>query len=196
MATWADGLLTGQLPERQRRYAELTSDDHHVTWRIRNLLPDPVAVQAVADAWRARRPASVLPDPRLVPQPQQSEESHRARLLATIAADRPTPHLAIDASSMMSSVQPVFVHDGDVHLAEGRYHQAVACYRRALSDDATRVAAWTGLSLARQRTADAVEAAIWRNHPEFVHALYSTLVTRGGEPPCPEELARWLAGAR
>lgn len=196
MAIWADGLFAGQLPERQHRYAELASDDHYVMWRIRNLRPDPAAVQTVADAWRAGRPAPVLPDPRLAPQPEQFVQSSRARLIAAVAADRSAPHLAADAPS----AQPAPVHngavqDGDVHLADGRYDQAAAGYRRALSDDAASMAAWTGLALARQRAADTAEATIWRTHPELVHALYCTLATRSGDPPSPEELARWLAAA-
>ncbi|MDQ4033515.1 MAG: HEXXH motif domain-containing protein [Actinomycetota bacterium] len=196
MATWADRLLAGQLPEHQHRYAELASDDHYVMWRIRNLRPDPAAVQAVADAWRAGRSAPALPDPRLVPQPEQFMQSSRARLLAAVAADRSAQHLTTHAPSITSSAQPAPVHDGDVHLADGRYGQAAASYRRALSDDAASMAAWSGLSLARQRIADAAEATIWRTHPELVHALYHALATDSGEPPSPEKLARWLAAAR
>jgi HEXXH motif-containing protein len=196
MATWADGLLAGKLPERQHRYAELASDDHHVTWRIRNLRPDPAAVQTVVDAWRAGRPARALPDPRLAPQPQQSVQGSRARLLAAVAADRPAQHLATDTPSAQPA--PEYdgdVHDGDVHLVGGRYDQAAAGYRKALADDAASMAAWTGLSLARQRAADTAEATIWRTHPELVRALYCTLATQSGDPPSPEELARWLATA-
>ncbi|MGH3778591.1 MAG: HEXXH motif domain-containing protein [Pseudonocardiaceae bacterium] len=196
MTTWADGLLAGQLPERQRRYAELASDDHHITWRISNLRPDPAAVQTVVDAWRAGRPAPVLPDPLLAPQPQQSVQSGRARLLATVAADRSAQDLVTDAPSAQPAPEhDGDVHDGDVHLAEGRYDLAAAGYRRALSNDTASVAAWTGLSLARQRVADTAEATIWRTQPELIRALYWTLATQSGDPPSPEELARWLAAA-
>lgn len=197
MATWADGLLTGQLPERQLGHAELASDDHHVTWRIRNLRPDPAAMQSVVDAWRAGRPAPVLPDPCLEPQPERFVQSSRARLFAAFAADQQIQHLANDAPSTTPSAQmsDSAVRDGDIHLTEGRYDQAAAGYRRALAHDAASMAAWTGLSLARQRAADAAEAMIWRAHPELVHVLYRMLVTRSGEPPSPEALARWLAAA-
>ncbi len=199
MASWADGLLAGQLPERQRRYVELASDDHYVTWRIRNLRPDPAAVQTVADAWRAGQPAPVLPaDPRLAPQSEQSVQSSRARLLAAYAANRSAQHLATDAPSTIPSAQPAplhdgAVHDGDVHLMEGRYDQAAAGYRKALADDAASMAAWTGLSLARQRAADAAEATIWRTRPELLRDLYCTLTAHSNNPASPEELARWLA---
>jgi HEXXH motif-containing protein len=204
MATWVDGLIAGQLPERECRYAELASDDHYVTWRMLNLRPDPASVQTVAELWRAGRPAPVIPDPALVPGTEQFVQSSRARLLAAVAAGRSAQHLAPVATSTHLAA----VHDGDVHLADGRYDYATAVYRTALSrddprevfhaaasDDAASMAAWSGLSLARQRAADGAEATIWRNHPELVRALYCALAAHGGTPPSPEELARWLGAA-
>jgi HEXXH motif-containing protein len=191
MATRIDEFAAGQLPEREHHYAELATEDHHVTWRIRNLKPDPEAVQTVADAWQAGRFAPVVPAPSLAPQPERFVQSSRAGLLATVAADRSVRHLAAaDASPQLTAVR-----DGDVHLIEGRYDHAAACYRTALSDDGASTAAWTGLSLARQHAADSGEATIWRTHPELVHALYRALVARSSNPPSPEQLATWLATA-
>ncbi|MGH3494252.1 MAG: hypothetical protein ACRDQ1_13625, partial [Sciscionella sp.] len=133
-----------------------------------------------------------------VPHGEQFVPSDRVRLLTAAALDRPVPHLP-DAPVAARTA----VHEGDVHLAEGRYHDAAAGYRIALShapsrdaghpDDAVRMAAWTGLSLARLRTADSPEATVWRSHPELVHALHNALAAQSGNPPSPEELARWLA---
>lgn len=204
MGTWADGLGAGRLWERQHRYAELAGDDHHVMWRMRNLRPDPAAVQTIADAWRAGRPAPVIPEPAVVHHSEQFVQGSRARLFAALATDRSAQHPARATSTQLAAV-----HDGDVHLAQGRYDHAAASYRTALShhdaaqescsatasDYATTMAAWTGLSLARQHAADGAEATSWRSHPELVHALYYALAAHDGTSPNPEELARWLGAA-
>lgn len=190
MATSLDGLSTALLPERDRWYAELANDDHHATWRLGNLRPDPAAVRALAAAWQAGRPVPAITEPDLVAEPERFMQSSRMRLLAAVAANRRPP--APDTRGAEVSA----VHDGDAHLLQGRYARAAAHYRKALSgdgcDEAGVLAAWTGLAVTRLRTADPAEAAAWRSRPELVRALHRALAVDCRQPPGPEELARWL----
>jgi hypothetical protein len=90
----ADGWRDDPVDPGIARLAADANTDHRVRWRLRNLCVDPAAIQTLAEAWRAGRPAPAsLPDAEVRPAPRRLEASARLdRVHARLrAADRGEP---------------------------------------------------------------------------------------------------------
>ena len=52
------------VPPGSARLADMAGTDHRLGWRLRNLRPDPAAIESLADAWLAGTPARQAPSSR------------------------------------------------------------------------------------------------------------------------------------
>lgn len=162
-------------PDPVHHLAMLASDDHRISWRLRNVIPDRGLVEVAAEAWRAGRPTPALPDAfRLAQTAETVVPTERAHAWAQLA------HGKADASG------------ADRVLADGDYPAATRRYIEALRADPDDLAAWSGLALAGARLGGP-GARLWDRRPELVRAVYLALNVTADPPPDPLALAGWLA---
>jgi tetratricopeptide (TPR) repeat protein len=184
--------------------------DHHMRWRLRNLVVDPAAAAAFAHAWRHGQPA-----PRddltthLRPTPRRAlENSTRLALIHHHLRTQPPSRDEFRSAPHPNSPQlragrragareaaggggePGTVRGrsgrrcaaaGDAAYLRGDYGTAAEAYQEALECDPGDDAAWTGLALV-------CGVPGLRDRPEVVAAIYRAL-GGGGDVIA---LARWI----
>ena len=189
LATWQ----REEVPGAARVYAEDLRVDHRVRWRLRNLSPDPVAIDSLAAAW-CKGAASAVPlagiDVALRREPSQPETDHTRSYLLTLRYRDPECFRRWVSGAAMSASENRGADSSDVALALGDYAAATDGYLRRIAAEADRDA-WVGLAIARTHTGPPGAARVLTRRPEVAVALYDRL--RGEYGPDPNQVARWLA---
>jgi len=161
---------------------------HRAGWQVRNVIPDEVATELAAAAWRAGAPSPGMPPPRVALTGARDvrdvrEELSRRRLEDPIRFDELASHPA-QLASEVGGARP-----GDVLLISGRHAEAVASYVTDIQAGQP-ADGWAGLAVASSRLGGTGAEALHRC-PAQVAALHAAL-WQTANPPDPMGLASWL----
>lgn len=167
------------VPAEALRAARDATLDHWLTWRLRNLCPDPEAVAALADEYLAgaARPRSAAPPN--VPVPGRFAPAPNDRL--TLLHQRlrtETPSLGVSAA--------------DLAYDRGDLRNAETGYRVQIKRDPDAGYAWAGLALTLRSGGTRAGQMLGRC-PELVASVYRCVGDRNATPTDPVVLADWLA---
>ncbi|WNV88739.1 HEXXH motif domain-containing protein [Umezawaea sp. Da 62-37] len=167
--------------------ARLAAADHHATWRLRHLRPDPLHVALLADAWLTSVPRPLHPEPRptMVPAAEVPDDpTPRMTLTRTMLAD-PDQFAAIrDDPRIIPGTT-----DADIALVAGDVSAAARGYLELVRDASDDACAWAGLG--RALHAKPAGAALL-HRPELVKAVYRKVLRSSGSAPDPIRLAAWI----
>jgi HEXXH motif-containing protein len=173
------------LPDEAREYIADLSLDHRVRWRLRHMVPDPAAMDALAGRWRrgdnpapAATRIDVTLEPGSLPGPT---DNAREYLIARRYRDPEGNESAYDLAD-----------SADTALAARRYALAARRYRTRIQRGDDRDA-WAGLAVARRHTGPRRAARLLATRPEVVAALYRRV--RGSDQASPDAVVAWLADA-
>lgn len=156
--------------------------DHWLTWRARNLHPEPEQVRAAAEAWRSGRPCP--PGSTGIPAGGTFVPGVNGRLTLLHARLRePERFTRLTTDPDTLATEAPHTSAADVAFAAGNKAAAIDGYRRLLAADPACAHAWAGLALADGHGADLPL--------ELVRGLYAELA---GDAD-PRALVSW-AGAR
>ncbi|HWS36778.1 MAG TPA: HEXXH motif domain-containing protein [Actinoplanes sp.] len=164
---------------RSHHLADLATEDHRLSWRIRIVVPDPALVGTAASAWHDGEPDPpvVGGESTLATGSDTFVPSSRIRHFGRLAGDE-------DTSPDMPA---------DDLLADQDHLAAVRAYGTAVhTGSGDPLAAWTGLALGGARL-DSPASRLWRHRPELVRAVHQELLDRYDQTADPLELADWLA---
>ncbi len=174
------------------RLAQLASLDHHITWRLRNAVPDAATIGRLTDEWLAGEsaPQQSPAAPELAAGQNELGESTRLDLMHLKlrdpgACDQPAglPSYGIDATA------------ADLAFASGDFTAAALTYGTTIRADPRNMAAWAGLALALHATDAGQPIFALVSRPELVYGLHNEIVARTGQAPDPVLLSAWLAPA-
>ncbi|MBA9004376.1 HEXXH motif domain-containing protein [Thermomonospora cellulosilytica] len=157
-----------------------TIDDHVLTWRLRNLRPDPALLDRLADAWPAGTPEPLVDRPALTAAPPGAHGA-RAELRNLLLRD-PSGFAALRQEGP------------DAAQVRGEPAEAVAGYRARLRTGPADPDAWAGLAVAARRLGVPGAGALLVV-PEVVAGVHRRIAERTGVLPDPLEVAAWLAPA-
>jgi len=179
------------LPRAAREYIADLAADHEARWRLSHLVPDPVIVGRLADAWRRGAPPPVPLDAiatRLAPGPLPEASANLRSYLMSLRYVRP------DLIRALLSSDDWAIGPADAALVSGEHEAAAASYlgRIAAEPKVRDIDAWAGLATARRRTGPAPIARLFAERPELLMALHRLA---DGGVRLPDDLASWLAGA-
>lgn len=169
------------------------SHDHHLAWRLRNLVPDPDPVRELAAAWLngAPCPIEVAEVPHTVPErPRLDLPDHRALLFQLKMAD-PQRFAGLNAGS-----DPMFEGagegrlDADIALVRGDHTLAIKLYLTGIAADHDTADHWAGLCLAYAKGHGTGSALV--SCPEIVRAVFRDIKHISGKVIDPVELADWM----
>lgn len=169
------------VPPDVLRLAEGANADHHLRWRLRNLVVDQTGVRSMAAAWRA----GASPPPGTIgvtvrPAARRLESNARLDLAhRTVRND-----LTASASGTGSN--------GDRAYLRGDLAAAARAYRTAVLRDPGDDAAWSGLALTCD---DLPQNHMLRERIEIVAAVHRAAATAPGTVPDPITLASWITAA-
>ena len=183
LRTWNDAV-----PDVPLHLARLAAVDHRLGWRLRNALPDDVAIARLVEAWSVGEPAA----PSAVDRTEYVDGG--VALGATSRLD--LLHLQVrDPDGFVRKLNSADVDGakGDLLFAAGDAEAAAVAYRCRIRGDPTCRDAWAGLALALRAVRPGLAAWSLCNGPEVVYAVYNQLVRATGSAPDPEVLAGWLA---
>jgi HEXXH motif-containing protein len=178
MAKYLDGFEQAPPAGSGQHLANLATQDHRLSWRIRIVIPDPDLVTAAATAWQEGEPPPSIPGEWTLARGSDTfVPSPRVRHFGRLAG-------AEDTTADVPADDFLAARD---HLA------AVDAYS-ALVNAGTgdQLAAWTGLALGGAQL-DSPAGRVWHQHPELVRAVHQELADRHHQPADPRELASWLA---
>ncbi len=171
------------VPEEPGRLARSAAADHRLGWRLRNVRPDPAAVEALAGAWRQGTPPpdGMAMRAGLVDGGIALGESNRLNLL----------YLRLREPDRLAGFkQATGIERADAEFICGNLRQAATGYLECIRQNPECIDGWTGLALAWGDTQPALLHA-----PELVRAVYNRLVEVGGGAPDPGLLAEWMTPA-
>lgn len=179
---WRDERVNKNAEELAREAAE----DHWFGWLLRNRVPDPERVRALATGWLAgeepiRDPVAVRTITEDRPKFVRSPRSD----LVQLWMDDPDGFLERYGESTDDAAS------ADIAYARGAYAAAQRGYLARIAGSAD-VDGWIGLALTCHHTAHDRIASLYE-FPELVYAVYQEIRARTGAPD-PVELARWLDG--
>jgi hypothetical protein len=189
-------LRGADIPARPAALARIASADHRITWRLRNLQPDPEVVAGWADSWLAGcgRPTTALPSPVVTAGPRSFHSTGRTRLAHLEVTDPPRfERLRHDPGRLAAAATPATV--ADALLMGGDVPAATRAYLDEIAADPDRVSAWTGLALATTQQDSTSGDDPLASAPEVVFALHKEIRRRSEAGPDPVSLSGWLAGA-
>ncbi|WP_052809819.1 HEXXH motif domain-containing protein [Streptomonospora alba] len=186
--------LEGGVPEPVAHTARAAACDHALLWRLRNLRPDPTAVEELAAAWRRGERAG----PRsagCVIRPAEAPPGIDARmeLRALLLRDPPRFAEAAAGRTPLAEAAPEATA-ADLALISGRADEARSAYSSVIAGaslDCEPHSAWAGLALAAAASTPSGCGSAPHARPEVAMALYAAL-RRGGADPAPAELLTWL----
>jgi hypothetical protein len=193
-------------PVPEARLAATANLDHRITWRLRNVEPDPRLVADLTAAWLAGRPcpggadqapgdADDVRDPRNAAEtvrPGTARFTTHARLGLTHLRLREPERfaaLAVRPDGLVDAIAGAL--GADVLLALDEPAAAARSYAELIRHAPDRIDLWAGLALARLPRHGAVDPLV--RSPERVRALHAALQTRGGPAPGAADLADWMA---
>lgn len=166
--------------------ARSANADHWLSWRIRNLAPDPAEVDSLAEAWlTGARPGRRSRESILAIFHRTMELNPRLELLCLRLRD---PGSFASKYLHSSGLPPGDVTDGDVAYASGDMQTAVGHYRKLITADPCRKSAWAGLAVAGNWP----QSSTLAQHPELAYAVYQQIRELTATAPDPIDLASWL----
>jgi HEXXH motif-containing protein len=166
--------------------ARSANADHWLSWRIRNLAPDPAEVERLAKAWlTGARPSRRGRESILAISHDTVELNPRLDLLCIRLRD---PSLFASKYLHTPDPPPGDVTDGDIAYASGDMRTAVNHYRKLITADPCRKSAWAGLAVAGNWP----QFSTLGQHPELVYALYQRIRELTATELDPVDLASWL----
>jgi HEXXH motif-containing protein len=181
LAATVDGWRQEPLSAEPQRLAADLATNHRAAWRLRNLIPDPAGVRAIAAAWRAGDPAPPV-------EPVRAELVTAADFTGT---DLRLPLARWRATAGAADTWPAELRsasEADRHLARGDYPQASQAFLAEIGVPAAptvgSAAAWAGLAVAAHRLGHRTLA----ERPELVRAVHDLL----RPAVTPIDLAAWL----
>lgn len=187
--------LEERVPAAAQTLAQDAADDHHVSWRMRNLRPDPSHIRQMVKAWDAGDPPPVGGAPAEVVPSVSRALVHSVRLdLVGLRIGQPArfAQLVGDPTALAEAAPEATT--GDLAYARGDFSAAIAEYRTLITAEPAQRAHWAGLALALRRLKPSPAATALLRQPEIVFAVYQRLAEHG-PTPTPDRLADWLAGA-
>ncbi|MFD5824328.1 HEXXH motif domain-containing protein [Lentzea sp. NPDC060358] len=172
------------------KLAVAVAKDHRAGWRLRHLRPEPAAVAAIVDSWRAGRPVppigAIHADLVSTPVPDGTWSRSRAALvrLSLTKADR--AELAATWREVPGATSADFAY------STSRFEDAVMGYRAELGATPDRPASLVGLGLALDATGSGPAARALLHRPELVRAVHRELRRTAARRPTPEAVAEWI----
>lgn len=178
------------VPRRIGFLARVACIDNDVTWRVRNVRPDPGQVTDWVDLWvRGQRfPGTAEVRRRVVDGEGGGVISlGPSGRMGTIrnALGRPA-----GASHNVELPEP-----GDRRLTAGDLRGASEVYRTRLENVPDEPAAWSGLAVVRHFI-HAPSSHAFESEPELVRAVHNGIWRRTGVAPNPDEVAAWISVER
>jgi HEXXH motif-containing protein len=163
-----------------RAAAEIAMTDHRVSWRLRNLRPDPADTDRLAAVWLASAAAGHIRSRATVrPSDRALSYSHRTELIGLMLRD--PARFRRESGYAESSAADIALVRGDLATAARRYGDLLA-------DDPDRTDAWAGLALTEGST-----QSILSRLPELACAVYRRIREISATAPDPVGFAAWLA---
>ncbi|WP_433245114.1 HEXXH motif domain-containing protein [Streptosporangium sp. CA-135522] len=183
------------VPDDVAAWAELTTTDHWLCWRMRNLSFEEVG--ALASAWTAGHPRPAGPQPQaLFTAAEPSALAGRGRMLL-LAALLHRPERFDEPDLLLADTQALLVggHVGEADLAlvSGEHSRALAGYLAGIAGSPRDIEQWAGWTLARRSLTDDDVNRVLHDRPELVYRLHLHILEVTGTAPDPESLAVWLA---
>jgi HEXXH motif-containing protein len=163
--------------------------EHHLRWRLTNLVPEKRTVRTLADAWMAKLQISVdqtTSSKTKAPSSAVPSLRDRSRLLER-------QFLILD-SRVDEIDQFTDVDAADDALLRGEDVRARDEYLRQVSEG-RQLDAWIGLMLALRRLG-VMDESLSTSHPiEIIVAVHQHIRSRLGEVPDIQALVLWIVGA-
>lgn len=184
-----------EIPDDISRLAEDLVVEHWASWRLRHLVPEPAAVERLADAWLSGHPAvaNVPIHDRLTANIDDDNESPRTQLARSWVGE-PGIVRRIARNPEAFGARFPGASETDVHLVAGEYAGAIEEQSQRIAAGTADSMIWTGLVVAHRRICTDCSRSSLATRPELIHALCERLTALSSScDPC--ELDRWLATA-
>jgi HEXXH motif-containing protein len=185
-------LLALALPAETVTSADQTAADFRISWRLRNLVPDPESIEAFFRAWNdggACPPAASVPV-RTLPGRRGSVWTGRASLTRQRLAE-PESHTALEGDPPTLARTVAGATAADAALVSGEYGLAVRLYRDSILRSPADLSALAGLALVRRRALRPGSQAL-DQRPELVASLLRRLAQTGRHAD-PDDVAAWIS---
>jgi len=170
--------------------------DHWLTWRMRNLHPNPAWLAAATQAWLTGRRCP--PTPSTPPGPEVagcgSPPITSARRLELTYRRLKDPQLFAAEYAGPSAASSVTI-TADASLIGGNHSTAARLYQQAVFRDPDRADWWVGLALAHRRLGTTTGRA-FTGHPERLAGLARQVRSVTGSIPDVTALAAWFMTAQ
>jgi HEXXH motif-containing protein len=183
--------ISEKISENASRIAEDLVIEHRASWRLRNLVPEPVVTQALAKAWlNSDRAASGMPMPYSVNLLAcERGESVRVRLAIAWMSEsyevRSSPNLTGLRTTFPNASVP------DLLLLTGRYSEANYALLKQIKQGTTDSTVWSGLVVAHRRLSRQAARSLLITQPELVRAVYEQITACSACCDL-QTLSRWL----
>jgi len=154
--------------------------DHRLSWRMRNLRPDPVSVATLAESWLAHgRPHIIRATPAIIPSDRALAGNPRIDLLC----EKASGHVSLSQAESIDAI-----HTANLAYVRGEHRTAAHQYHKLIMSSSDRRDAWAGLVLAGNWP----RQSIMTRAPELVYALHRGIREHPAPSPDPYELVAWL----
>jgi HEXXH motif-containing protein len=183
---WLDDEVSG---DAAALASDLT-DDHWISWRLRNVEPDPGDLSRLVAAWRERGAASSATRRRIVPRDVRARARNARLDLALLRLNDPDEF----AGTCAQPAGARWFTDADTAYARGDHTTATAAYLSQIRGNPDDRASWAGLALSA-RHLPGPSAEIWATVPELPFAVHRAIRDANEPGPDPAALAAWLATA-
>jgi HEXXH motif-containing protein len=177
-------LRRSPVPSRPRLLARAACLDHEISWRLRNIVPDPQLVDEYSRAWLAgRRAPTVSPGVPVEPINRTMSMPSDARL----GLMRRQFELPDDPALGRTDISV-----GDERFVRGDLSGAAEAYRDDILAKPCDAPSWAGLALVRRYLPNDAVTALTKM-PELVFAVHQRVHEASGKAADPERLAAWMA---
>jgi HEXXH motif-containing protein len=187
-------LRASPVPPEPRTLARDAAVDHWVTWRLRNLRPDPGQIDGWVEAWLDAAPCAPMARlaSAMVVAGDPGWAGSGARLeLAYLRLRDPGRLSALSADPSRLAAEIPGAVTADCRYVRADHSTAARLYRDELAASPARVDLWAGLVLAHRR----LRTPAFRflvSYPECVLAAHERIRAATGATPDAAELAAWL----
>lgn len=181
------------IPHDISRLAEDLVVEHWASWRFHYLVPEPAAVEKLADAWLAGHAATtdVQIQDRLTDSIVVGNESPRAQLARSWVSE-PGGARGVVPNPVTFGARFPGASESDIYLVAGEYAEAIQAQSSRIAAGTADSMTWTGLVVAHRRICTDGNRSSITTRPELIHALCERLTALSSScDPC--QLDRWLA---
>ncbi len=190
-------LRASPVPPEPRTLARDAVVDHWISWRLRNLRPDPEQIDVWVESWLDAAPCppiSRLPPAKVVAGDPLWAGSGARLELAYLRLRDPGRLRALSADPAGLAAEMPGAVTADCRYVQSDHRTAARLYRDELAASPARVDLWAGLVLAHRRL-QTPAARFLVSYPESVLAAHERIRAAAGASPDAEALAAWLDGA-